>query len=78
MFKLVGGVGVVELEHVLFVWVGEDRNSMWAGLRRSIETATVKINGEMFISSFDNTEWSVVRWLEWFPNSIMANKHVCA
>ncbi len=40
MFKLVGGVGVVELEHVLFVWVGEDRNSMWAGLRRSIETVS--------------------------------------
>ena len=32
----------------------------------------VKVKGEMFISSFDNTEWSVVRWLEWFLNSIIA------
>ncbi len=39
--------------------------------------ATVEIKGEMFVSSFDNAEWSVVRWLEWFPNSIMANKHMC-
>ncbi len=41
---------------------------MWAVLRRSMET-------EMFISSFDNTEWSngrvVASW------RIMANKHVC-
>ncbi len=35
---------------------------MWAVLRRSMET-------EMFISSFDNTEWS--------SDCIMANKHVC-
>ncbi len=73
MFKL-AAVGVYVVVLVLFV---EDRNSMWAAVDGDSVVATVKVKGEMFISSFDNTEWSVVSWLEWFPNSIMANKHVC-
>ncbi len=60
MGKIVGG-GVWDGEvfkitvGVVLVLVVEDRNSMWAAVDRDCVVATVKINGEMFISSFDNT-----------------------
>ena len=40
--------------------------------------ATLDVNGEMFISVFENWVWSIVWWLNGFVNCIMPGKDMCS
>ena len=39
--------------------------------------STIDVDSKMFISSFNHRKWTIVRWLEWFANSIMSDKDMC-
>ena len=39
--------------------------------------AVVDGNGEMFVSSFEDAVWTIIRWLEGFANCIMSDENMC-
>ena len=46
-------------------------------VNRNCVVSAVDIEGEVFVSAFNDKVRAIVGRLQWFPNRIMAYKHMC-